>query len=153
MDKTSHTKRTRDKHKKTKRSPDKAAKDNLKPPPMPTIIKEGYIEPGGERMREEILEHHASGTRLTGGDLDADWESADDVGDEAVGGHAPTPDQDEVDAIGRALGVEQDEDAEVRTHEEIFSKRDRDRWELDRRSVDQQPTGKPAKRGRRQKAG
>lgn len=104
-------------------------------------------------MRDEILEHHGTGTRLTGGDLDADWESADDVGDEAVGGHAPTPDQDEVDAIGRALGVEQDEDGEVRTHEEILSKRDRDRWELDRRSVDQQPAGKTIKPRRGRKAG
>jgi hypothetical protein len=96
------------------------------------------LSPGAARMIDEIVEHNSTGPELAGRDLDADWQSAGAVGDEAVGGHAPTPDQDEVDAIGRALGVEQEEDDEVQTHEEILSKRDRDRWELDRRSADQE---------------
>ena len=41
---------------------------------------------------------------LTGGDIDAAWDQAA-VGDETVGGSSPTPDQDIVDEIGRALGV------------------------------------------------
>jgi hypothetical protein len=66
---------------------------------------------------------------LTGGDVDADWMRARDSGDEAVGGSTATPDQDIVDEIGRALGVEQDADAEVWTSREILRERDRHRWE------------------------
>jgi hypothetical protein len=66
---------------------------------------------------------------LTGGDLDADWMRAWDAGDEAVGGSTATPDQDIVDEIGRALGVEQESDAEVWTSREILRERDRHRWQ------------------------
>jgi hypothetical protein len=66
---------------------------------------------------------------LTGGDLDADWMRAWDAGDEAVGGSTATPDQDIVDELGRALGVEQAPDAEVWTSREILRERDRHRWE------------------------
>jgi hypothetical protein len=66
---------------------------------------------------------------LTGGDTDADWMRARDSGDEAVGGSTATPDQDIVDDIGRALGVEQEPDAEVWTSREILRERDRHRWQ------------------------
>ncbi len=49
-----------------------------------------------------------SGPLLSGGDVDADWKRADSIGEEAVGGSVATPDQDVVDEIGRALGVEQE---------------------------------------------
>jgi len=52
------------------------------------------------------------------------------VGDEAPGGDNPTPDQDVVDEIGQALGVEYDDDEELRGGSEI-AERDRNRWELD----------------------
>jgi uncharacterized protein DUF6335 len=102
------------------------------------IREENLAESGGRRLRREIRKHTSTGPKLTGGDVDADWQDALDVGDEAVGGHAPTPDQDEVDEIGRALGVEADIDEEVHTHEEILSRRDGHRWELDRRSADEE---------------
>ena len=66
---------------------------------------------------------------LTGGDVDADWLRAWDSGDEAVGGSTATPDQDIIDEIGRALGVEQEPDAEVWTSHEILGERDHHRWE------------------------
>ena len=66
---------------------------------------------------------------LTGGDLDADWQRAWDSGDEAVGGSTAMPDQDIVDEIGRALGVEQESDAEVWTSRDILGERDRHRWD------------------------
>ena len=66
---------------------------------------------------------------LTGGDVDADWMRAWDSGDEAVGGSTATPDQDIVDEIGRALGVEQEPDAEDWTSREILRERDRHRWQ------------------------
>jgi hypothetical protein len=74
----------------------------------------------------------APDARLTGGDVDADWRRAEDVGDEAVGGSVATPDQDIVDDLGRALGTEQEPDAEVVTSDEILKRRDRLRWHLER---------------------
>ena len=80
----------------------------------------------------ELERHHETGPRLTGGDLDADWRSAWDAGDEAVGGSTSTPDQDVVDELGEALGVAQAPDAEVQSSAEILADRDRHRWTLER---------------------
>ena len=49
-----------------------------------------------------------------GGDVDVDMESAYFSGDETPGGDNPTPDQDVVDDIGRALGVEYQDGEELR---------------------------------------
>ena len=70
--------------------------------------------------------------RLTGGDVDADWRRANDVGEEAVGGSVATPDQDRVDELGRALGVPRAPDEEIRASAEILDGRDRNRWEQER---------------------
>lgn len=83
----------------------------------------------------ELGEHHEVTPRLTGGDVDADWMGAESSGDEAVGGSVSTPDQDVVDELGRALGVEQDSDAEVVTSGEILRERDRHRWTIERESA------------------
>lgn len=72
--------------------------------------------------------------RLTGGDVDADWQRAADVGEEAVGGSVPTPDQDRVDDLGRALGVPRAPDEEIRASTEILEGRDRNRWEQEQSS-------------------
>jgi hypothetical protein len=82
-----------------------------------------------ERTREEAGFRQGTGPVLSGGDVDADWERADSVGEEGVGGTVATPDQDVVDEIGRALGVEQASDAEVRSSEELLRDRDRRRWQ------------------------
>lgn len=74
----------------------------------------------------------APGSRLSGGDVDADWARAESSGEETVGGSVATPDQDVVDEIGRALGVEQESEAEVTTSDEILRRRDRLRWHLER---------------------
>jgi hypothetical protein len=42
-----------------------------------------------------------------------------------------TPDQDVVDEIGRALGVEQEDEAELTTSVEMLRRRDRLRWHLE----------------------
>ena len=118
---------------------EKLSNYDFNPPDQESLIQDNLAEAGAERMKRERLEHHSTGPELTGGDVDADWQSAKDVGDEAVGGHAPTPDQNEVDEIGHALGFDQDGDDELQTHEEILARRDRDRWELDRRSADEPP--------------
>ena len=85
----------------------------------------------------ELRAHTDTSPVLTGGDVDADWQRAADSGDEAVGGSVATPDQDVVDELGRALGVEQEADEEVRTSSEILAERDRRRWEIDRESAEE----------------
>lgn len=72
---------------------------------------------------------------LTGGDVDADWEEAYTSGEEAPGGENPTPDQDVVEEIGRALGVEYDDAEELKGADKI-EQRDRHRWEFDPASSD-----------------
>ena len=85
---------------------------------------------GRAEMREARLEHNETSPVLTGGDVDADWEDAYSVGDEAPGGDNPTPDQDRVDDIGKALGVEYQDNEELKAADKI-AERDRHRWELD----------------------
>jgi hypothetical protein len=93
---------------------------------------------GRQEMREQIKEHTESSPALTAGDVDADWEQAYSSGDEAPGGDNPTPDQDRVDEIGHALGVEYQEGEELKGADKI-SERDRHRWELDPASSEDYP--------------
>ena len=88
------------------------------------------VRTGRREMKERTDQLTQTGPALTGGDVDADWESAYSVGDEAPGGDNPTPDQDIVDDIGRAVGVEYEDNEELKGEEKI-AKRDRKRWELD----------------------
>ena len=90
---------------------------------------------GRAEMRDRLTKNTSASPALTAGDVDADWESAEAVGDEAPGGDNPTPDQDVVDDIGRALGVEYEDDEELQGGAEIAD-RDRNRWELDPSSKD-----------------
>lgn len=89
-------------------------------------------------LAAEVASHRETGPVLSGGDLDADWRRAHDSGDEAVGGSVATPDQDVVDEIGRALGVDQGADAELHTSEEVLRDRDRFRWHLEREAADRE---------------
>ena len=71
---------------------------------------------------------HARFAALTGGDADADMESAYFTGDEVPGGDNPTPDQQDVDEIGHALGVQYQDNQELKGGEEV-AERDKHRWE------------------------
>jgi hypothetical protein len=98
----------------------------LGPPPREATI----IRDDRQRQAEdELVEHTSTSPRLSGGDVDADWRRADSVGEEAVGGSVATPDQDDVDGLGDALGVPRAPDEEIRTSDEILEARDRNRWE------------------------
>ena len=90
---------------------------------------------GRAAFRQAKKEHTESSPALTGGDVDADWEDAYAVGDEAPGGDNPTPDQDIVDEIGAALGVTYQDDEELKAADKIIE-RDRHRWELDPASAE-----------------
>ena len=93
------------------------------------------VKSGRAELQDKLSKNTSGGAALTAGDVDADWQSAEAVGDEAPGGDNPTPDQDVVDEIGRALGVEYDDDEELQGGDEIAD-RDRHRWELDPDSKD-----------------
>jgi hypothetical protein len=83
---------------------------------------------GRQELKERYDKHTETSPALTGGDIDADWESAYSVGDEAPGGDNPTPDQNNVDDIGLALGVEYEDNEELEGADKI-QERDRHRWE------------------------
>ncbi len=85
---------------------------------------------GHDELVSELRKHTEGGLELTAGDVDARWQDAYAVGDEAPGGDNPTPDQDRVDDIGKALGVQYDDDEELQGGDEI-AERDEHRWELD----------------------
>jgi hypothetical protein len=84
---------------------------------------------GGDHLRRELREHNSRTPVLSGGDIDADWARAD-IGDETVGGSAPTPGQDVVEELGEAVGLTYEDNEPLHTTEKI-DERDRKRWELD----------------------
>ncbi|MFY9557238.1 MAG: DUF6335 family protein [Blastocatellia bacterium] len=84
---------------------------------------------GGEMLKRELREHHSRTPELSAGDIDADWARAD-VGDETVGGSAPTPDQDIVEELGEAVGLTYEDNEPLHSTEKV-EERDRKRWELD----------------------
>jgi hypothetical protein len=85
---------------------------------------------GRRSLLDRFESHNETSPALTAGDVDADWESAYSVGDEAPGGDNPTPDQDIVDDIGKAVGIEYQDNEELKGADKV-EKRDRNRWELD----------------------
>lgn len=90
---------------------------------------------GGRKVLEEELdEHHSESPKLSGGDLDANWQSANEAGEETVGGTAPTPDQDVVDELGEAVGLTYADDEPIQGEEKL-GERDRNRWELNPESA------------------
>jgi hypothetical protein len=90
---------------------------------------------GRAEIAESRIRHAGMTPGITAGDPDADVENAYFSGDEAPGGDNPTPDQDVVDEIGRALGVQYQDNEELRSSDKVVE-RDKHRWELDPASSD-----------------
>ena len=95
----------------------------------------GAARSGRKSLDRSLHEHTGMTPSLTGGDVDADWENAYFSGDEAPGGDNPTPDQEVVDDIGQALGVQYQDDEELKGSDKVIE-RDKHRWELDPASAD-----------------
>ncbi len=101
------------------------------PPSSLDMKRQGSAARSGRAaLRDSLEKHHGMTTELTGGDVDADWENAYFSGEEAPGGDNPTPDQDVVDDIGKALGVEYQDNEELKASDKV-TQRDKHRWELD----------------------
>jgi hypothetical protein len=105
-------------------------------PDSEAMFKDDLAEIGRRLAERESEKYHSVGPELTAGDVDARWQEAEDSGAETPGGHVTTPDQDNVDEIGRAVGMEFQDNQELSAPEEVLSRRDRRRWEMDKRSAD-----------------
>jgi hypothetical protein len=116
----------------------KLTEEEMVPTPPSTLHfdRKGTAAASGRAsLAQHRREHNESGPDLTAGDIDADWGEAYAEGDEAPGGDNPTPDQDVVEEIGRALGVEYDDDEELKGSDKIIE-RDKHRWEYDPASAE-----------------
>lgn len=98
-------------------------------PPIPDIAA------GSANLQRELRENPGADPVVTGGDPDARWESAQFSGDESPVSSMPTPDQNDVDKLGEAMGVTYASDEELKVGEKEES-RDKHRWELDPASSD-----------------
>ncbi len=87
--------------------------------------------PGARRDR---ISHEEETIRV--GDPDDDSLANEYVGEETPGGSATTPDQNRVDDIGRAYGLQEEDTGALRSGAEVLDRRDRHRVEL-------QPPRKP----------
>lgn len=67
------------------------------------------------------------GERMRAGDPDDDALRNEYVGEETPGGSTPTPDQGNVDDVGRAYGVQDEDSGELRTSTEVMDRRDQRR--------------------------
>ena len=106
------------------------------PPSSLNMDRRGSAARTGRAELEQNRQVHGSMTRgITGGDVDVNLEQAYFTGDEAPGGDNPTPDQDVVEDIGRAIGVEYQDNEELRASDKVAD-RDKHRWELDPASAE-----------------
>jgi hypothetical protein len=92
------------------------------------------VRTGRAETAQNIREHHGM-DGVTGGDPDVDIDDAYFAGEEAPGGDNPTPDQDIVEDIGKALGVTYDDSEELKGSDKVVE-RDKHRWELDPASAE-----------------
>jgi hypothetical protein len=98
---------------------------------------------GRDVLLEELDEHNSLSPEITGGDIDASWQTANQAGEETVGGSVSTPDQDVVDDLGEAAGLTY-RDGEPLDYDAKVLDRDRNRWELNPASALQQDGEPPA---------
>jgi hypothetical protein len=98
-------------------------------PPLPDVTA------GSAKLAERLRENNATDPTLSGGDIDAAWDMAESQGDEAVAGSQATPEQNNVEEMGEALGVTYADEEVLKAGEKERS-RDKSRWELDPASSD-----------------
>jgi hypothetical protein len=93
-------------------------------PPMPDIAA------GSAKLANRLRDDSLADPKITGGDVDAQWEGAQFSGDESAVTSMPTPEVNVVDDIGTAMGVTYQDNEELKFGEKERS-RDKNRWELD----------------------
>ena len=93
---------------------------------MAEALRTGYL-PCHLSRSDEIS---AGADAICVGDPDDRFLSNQYVGEETPGGTNPTPDQNGVDDIGRAYGLQEEDSGGLRSAAEILGRRDRHRYEL-----------------------
>jgi uncharacterized protein DUF6335 len=91
-------------------------------------LRTGVVPYVGRSTAQREIPHEGDTIRV--GDPDDRALANEYVGEETPGGSATTPDQNEVDAIGRAYGLQEEDAGTLRCASEILSRRDRRRPEL-----------------------
>lgn len=97
-------------------------------------LRTGILALHNHRRRDGIARE---GEAMGVGDPDDDSLADEHVGEETPRGGTSTPDQNSVDDIGRAYGVQEEDSGLLRISPELLTRRDHHRTEL-------QPTRKPA---------
>ena len=132
----------------------KGVRDRTRPPTpgVPSSLtverRSSAARSGRAALQGRLRSHPETDPAITAGDVDADWEQAYRSGEEAPGGDNPTPDQEVVEEIGRALGVEYQDNEELKGADKIAG-RDRHRWELNPASSEDYKERLPAPKKKR----
>lgn len=87
-------------------------------------------------LQDKQKKYNAESPMLSGGDVDASWDQANDAGSETVSGTAVTPGQNDIDAMGEAMGLDIDRNEPLNISEQRRQK-DEERWELDPASAEE----------------
>jgi len=105
------------------------------PPSSLDMQRRGTAARSGRVEMAEKRNDFKGMTSMTGGDPDTNAEDAYFTGDGAPGGDNPSPDMEVVDDIGKALGVEYQDNEELKPNDKV-GERDKHRWELDPASAE-----------------
>lgn len=97
--------------------------------------RQGLATGGRQKLEEKLNDYNGMDPTLSGGDVDAAWEDSIQAGEESVGGSVSTPDQDVVEELGEAVGLTYNDYEELDYDKKVLE-RDRDRWELDPASAE-----------------
>jgi hypothetical protein len=89
-------------------------------------LRSGFIPT--TRRRRETIPHEVD--TICAGDPDDDALANEYVGENTPGGSTSTPDQGNVDDIGRVYGLQEEDAGALRTSAEVLARRDRRRSEL-----------------------
>ena len=89
-------------------------------------LRSGFIPT--TRRREETIPHESETIRV--GDPDDDALANEYVGENTPGGSTSTPDQSNIDDIGRVYGLQEEDTGALRSGSEVLARRDRRRFEL-----------------------
>lgn len=92
------------------------------------------LNTGSRELLLRLRQNTSESPDLSADDIDAAWDESD-VGDETVGGSAPTPDQDIVDELGEAVGLIYEDDEPLGIQDKMRD-REEERWELDPESAE-----------------
>lgn len=127
---------------KQKKSTDRASRGAARPAPgrqqdadgrkqqSPTAVAAEAMRtgvmPATSRREAEIPNDQA----ILAGDPDDEMLANEYNGENTPGGSSPTPDQNDVDEIGRAYGLQDEDSGELHSGGEVLERRDRHRSEL-----------------------